>query len=145
MIALVQRVDEANVRVGGETVSSIGPGILILLGVGKGDTDDGARRLADRCVHLRIFEDHAGKFNHSLLDVRGAALVVSQFTLLADTSRGRRPSFSEAEEPGRSRELYEIFIESIRACNVETETGIFGHRMLVGLVNNGPVTIIMEE
>ena len=145
MIALVQRVDGANVTVDGKTVSSIGPGILILLGVRKGDTDDSARHLAQRCCQLRIFEDQAGKFNRSLLDIKGAALVVSQFTLLADTSRGRRPSFSQAEEPVRSRELYEIFIESIRACSVETATGIFGQRMLVNLVNNGPVTIIMEE
>lgn len=145
MIALVQRVDEADVRVGSKTISSIGPGVLILLGVRKGDTDEKARRLAGRCVQLRIFEDDNGKFNRCLLDVNGAVLVVSQFTLLADTSRGRRPSFSDAEEPVRSRELYELFIESIRGCNIETVTGIFGARMHVGLVNNGPVTIIMEE
>ncbi|MBE0433876.1 D-tyrosyl-tRNA(Tyr) deacylase [candidate division WOR-3 bacterium] len=145
MIALVQRVDEAKVVVGNDTISSIGKGILILLGINKGDTEQAARRLAGRCVQLRIFEDSGGKFNRCLLDVKGAALVVSQFTLVADTSRGRRPSFSDAEEPLRSKELYELFIESIRDCKIETGAGIFGERMHIALVNNGPVTIIMEE
>jgi len=145
MIALVQRVAEANVSVDNETVSSIGEGMLILLGIKKGDTEEKSKRLAERCMHLRIFEDAQGKFNHSLKDIGASALVVSQFTLLADTSRGRRPSFTDAEEPERSEHLYGIFARSLSTCGITTKTGSFGKRMLVKLVNNGPVTIILEE
>ena len=145
MIALVQRVAEANVSVDNETVSSIGEGMLILLGIKKGDTEEKSKRLAERCVYLRIFEDAQGKFNHSLKDIGGSALVVSQFTLLADTSCGRRPSFTDAEEPQKSKHFYDIFARSLSTCGITTKTGSFGKRMLVKLVNNGPVTIILEE
>jgi D-tyrosyl-tRNA(Tyr) deacylase len=145
IIAVVQRVAEANVSVNSKTVSSIGEGMLVLLGIKKGDTEEKSKRLAERCMHLRIFEDAQGKFNHSLMDIGGSALVVSQFTLLADTSRGRRPSFTDAEEPERSKHLYEIFAETFRTCGITTKTGSFGKRMLVQSVNNGPVTIILEE
>jgi D-tyrosyl-tRNA(Tyr) deacylase len=145
MIALVQRVAEAKVSVGNEIISSIGEGILVLLGIKKGDTEEKSKRLAGRCMHLRIFEDTEGNFNHSLKEIGGSALVVSQFTLLADTSRGRRPSFTDAEEPLRSERLYELFVGTLNTCGITTKTGSFGKRMQVQLVNNGPVTIILEE
>jgi D-tyrosyl-tRNA(Tyr) deacylase len=145
MVALIQRVSKAQVRVDGRIISSIKEGMLVLLGIRKGDTKDQAVKLAERCVNLRIFEDSGGKFNLSLKDTDGAALVVSQFTLLADTVRGRRPSFTDAEEPERSNELYELFIRAISDCGIETRGGVFGARMLVSLDNDGPVTIIMEE
>ncbi|MGB7054650.1 MAG: D-aminoacyl-tRNA deacylase [bacterium] len=145
MIALLQRVSRATVSVDSRTISNINEGLLILLGIRKGDTADQANRLADRCVNLRIFEDSNGKFNFSLKDISGEALVVSQFTLLADTTRGRRPSFSDAEEPAKSKELYELFIKAINKSGVQARGGIFGARMLVSLDNNGPVTITVEE
>ncbi len=145
MTAVVQRVSRAEVSVDSRTISRISEGLLILLGIRKGDTIDQVERLAQRCVNLRIFEDLHGKFNFSLKDVKGEALVVSQFTLLADTARGRRPSFSAAETPERSRDLYEKFIEIINKCGIPARGGVFGSRMLVSLDNNGPVTIIMEE
>ena len=145
MTALIQRVSTAKVSVGAQAISSIDKGMLVLLGIRKGDTEDKARRLAERCSNIRIFEDPNGKFNLSLKDIGGAALVVSQFTLLADTTRGRRPSFTDAEEPGRSKELYEAFIQALIACGISTEAGVFGERMVVSLENNGPVTIILEE
>lgn len=145
MIALIQRVSRAKVSVDSQTISNINEGLLILLGIRKGDTADQANRLADRCVNLRVFEDSNGRFNFSLKDISGEALVVSQFTLLADTARGRRPSFSDAEEPVKSKELYELFIKAINKSGVQARGGIFGARMLVSLDNNGPVTIAMEE
>lgn len=145
MIAVIQRVNKANVCVEEKVISEINEGLLILLGIKKGDTEGIARRLAERCAHLRIFEDQAGKFNVSLKDTEGEALVVSQFTLLADTSRGRRPSFTVAEEPQKSEQLYESFIRSLKTHGIRTQVGVFGARMLVSLENNGPVTIIMEE
>ncbi len=144
MIAVIQRVSQAKVTVEGKLISEIGPGLLILLGIRKGDTEEQARGLATRCRQVRIFEDDDGKFNRSLEDVKGDALVVSQFTLLADTSRGRRPSFTDAEEPGRARVLYEYFMDQLRSMNITTRGGVFGARMNVGLDNDGPVTIIME-
>jgi D-tyrosyl-tRNA(Tyr) deacylase len=145
MIALIQRVSRAKVSVDSRTISNINEGMLILLGIRKGDTADQANRLAERCVNLRIFEDSNGKFNFSLKDISGEALVVSQFTLLADTARGRRPSFGDAEEPEKSEELYDLFIKAINKSGVRARGGIFGARMLVSLDNNGPVTIELEE
>jgi D-tyrosyl-tRNA(Tyr) deacylase len=145
MIAILQRVLKAKVTVNEKPVSEIGPGLLILLGVRKGDTEDQARGLSQRCANLRIFEDQDGKFNLSILDIKGQALVVSQFTLLADTTRGRRPSFTDAEEPERAKDLYEFFIEQLERAGLVVQDGIFGERMVVALDNNGPVTIIMEE
>ncbi len=145
MIAVIQRVREAEVCVDKKTVSNIGAGILVLLGVKRGDDEGRAKRLAERCMNLRIFEDENGKFNHSLRDVGGEALVVSQFTLLADTSRGRRPSFTEAEEPGLAKEIYESFVDMFAVSGITAKSGSFGERMSVALVNEGPVTIILEE
>ncbi len=126
-------------------VSAIGEGLLILLGVKKGDTEKQAEDLAETCVNLRIFEDSKGKFNLSLKDINGEALVVSQFTLLADTSKGRRPSFTNAEEPVSAKRLYEFFIKKLKNFGISTKSGVFGERMLVSLENNGPVTIILES
>jgi D-tyrosyl-tRNA(Tyr) deacylase len=145
MIAVIQRVSKAEVSVDSQSISHINEGVVVLLGIRKGDTVLKANRLAERCVNLRIFEDSRGKFNLSLKDTGGAALVVSQFTLVADTARGRRPSFSDAEEPDKSKELYDLFVKAIESCGIQTRKGIFGARMLVSLDNNGPVTIIMEE
>lgn len=145
MIAVLQRVLKAKVTVEDKPVSEIGHGMLILLGVRKGDGEEQARTLARRCVQMRIFDDREGKFNLSLEEVKGEALVVSQFTLLADASRGRRPSFSDAEAPERARQLYEYFLDQLRAAGIPARGGIFGARMIVALENNGPVTIITEE
>lgn len=145
MIAVIQRVSEAEVCVGDKTLSSIGRGLLVLLGVKRGDNELKAKRLAERCLNLRIFEDEQGKFNHSLKEIGGEALVVSQFTLLADTSRGRRPSFSSAEEPKLAKMLYENFVNAISLAGVTARSGSFGERMSVALINEGPVTIILEE
>ena len=142
--AVIQRVSKAKIEVENRAISRINSGLLILLGIRKGDTQANAKELAEKCANLRIFEDKKGKFDLSLKDVKGAALVVSQFTLLADTSRGRRPSFANAEEPGKAKELYEVFISSLNTQGIPTRTGVFGARMDVALNNNGPVTIIME-
>lgn len=145
MIAVIQRVTKACVGVRDTMISEINHGMLILLGIRKGDTMDQVKRLAQRCVNLRVFEDSDGKFNLSLRDVGGAALVVSQFTLLADTSRGRRPSFTDAEEPQQSKLLYDAFIQQMVGCGIQTRAGAFGEHMLVSLDNDGPVTVILEE
>ncbi|MEO0073643.1 MAG: D-aminoacyl-tRNA deacylase [candidate division WOR-3 bacterium] len=144
MRALLQRVKRAAVRVGGNLISEIGPGVLVLLGVGANEDEAVCCRLAAQVAKLRIFDDTAGKMNLSLLEVGGAALVVPQFTLYADTTRGLRPFFGAACEPGRARELYERFIAEVARLGVETRTGSFGARMDVELVNDGPVTIMLE-
>ena len=145
MRALVQRVTRASVRVGDETVGAIGAGLLILLGVRNGDTPAEVEFVADKCVNLRIFEDAAGKFNLSALDVRAEILVVSQFTLYGDTRKGRRPSFTEAAPPAVSEPLYQAFVRCISANGLKTETGRFGAMMAVELVNDGPVTVLVER
>ena len=122
----------------------IGPGLCVLLGVARGDTTDDAERLAGKIARLRIFENAEGRFDHSLLDVGGAALVVSQFTLIADTAKGNRPSFSGAAPPEEAEPLYEAFCAALRALGVEVATGVFGASMEVELVNHGPVTIALE-
>ena len=129
----------------GRTVGAIGPGLLVLLGVGRGDGDADAVALADRIAGLRIFEDQAGKMNLSLLDTHRAALVVSQFTLYADTRKGRRPSFIEAAPPDEARQLYARSCEALRALGVRVEEGVFAAEMQVALVNDGPVTILLEQ
>lgn len=144
MKAVIQRVSKAHIKVKDELVSEIGNGLMILVGIKKGDTEDQAQELAEKCANLRIFEDDSGKFNLSIKDVRGEALVASQFTLLADTSRGRRPSFIDAEEPEKAKRLYEFFISALNNMGVPTKSGIFAEQMLVSLENRGPVTIIME-
>jgi len=145
MIAVIQRVAKARVSVRELTISEINHGMVILLGIRKGDTVDQVSRLARRCVNLRVFEDSDGKFNLSLKDVGGEALVVSQFTLLADTSRGRRPSFTDAEKPEQSKLLYDAFIQHMMGCGIPTKAGVFGEHMRVCLDNDGPVTVILEE
>ncbi len=140
MKAIVQRVARARVTPGGE----IGPGLVVLLGVARGDTIADADRLAGKVANLRIFENALGKFDRSLLDARGAALVVSQFTLIADTAKGNRPSFSDAARPEEAEPLYEAFCAGLSALGVEVATGIFGARMQLELVNDGPVTIILQ-
>jgi D-tyrosyl-tRNA(Tyr) deacylase len=141
--AVVQRVSRARVVVGGQTVASIGPGLCVLLGVATSDTAGEAERVAGKVARLRIFENEAGKFDRSLLDASGEALVVSQFTLIADTAKGNRPSFGDAAAPERAEPLYEAFCAALRELGVRVETGSFGARMEVELVNDGPVTIIV--
>jgi D-tyrosyl-tRNA(Tyr) deacylase len=138
--AVCQRVSRARVTPGGE----IGPGLCVLLGVARGDGTAEAERLAGKVARLRIFENEEGKFDRSLLDVAGAALVVSQFTLIADTAKGNRPSFSEAAPPGQAVPLYERFCDELRALGIQVEMGVFGARMAVELGNDGPVTIVLD-
>ena len=125
-------------------VGEIGAGLCVLLGVARGDETEHAERLARKVARLRIFENDEGRFDRSLLDTGGAALVVSQFTLIADTAKGNRPSFSEAAPPEEAEPLYEAFCASLRELGVPVETGVFGARMAVELVNDGPVTIVLE-
>ena len=146
MRAVVQRVSSASVRVDGETVGACGRGLLVLVGVGRRDTAETASRLAAKIARLRIFPDEADRFDRSLLDTGGDALVVSQFTLLADGRRqkGARPSFSDAARPEVAEQLIGAFVDALRAEGTHVETGVFGARMEVVLVNDGPVTLILE-
>ncbi len=144
MRAVVQRVREARVEVGGETVGAIGRGLCVLLGVAASDGEAAAVRLAGRVVRLRIFENEDGKFDRSLVDVGGEALVVSQFTLIANTAKGNRPSFTEAARPEQAEPLYERFCAAFEAEGVRVAPGVFGARMAVELVNDGPVAVILE-
>lgn len=145
MKAVVQRVSEAKVSVDGETVGAIGPGLLILLGVGREDTSKDGEYLANKITGLRIFEDDEGKMNRSLIDMGGEALVVSQFTLWGDCRKGRRPSFGEAAPPEIAEKLYMEFVDQVSALGVPTATGRFRAMMMVSLVNDGPVTLIVES
>ena len=145
MRALIQRVKAGKVSVEGRVVAEIGQGLVILLGIGQGDSEEQARFLADKIAGLRIFEDQAGKFNQSILDCGGAAIVVSQFTLYADARKGRRPSFTEAATPEVAAPLVEAFAANLRALGIPTGTGIFGAHMLVEIENDGPVTIWLEK
>jgi D-aminoacyl-tRNA deacylase len=142
--AVVQRVREAAVSVAGEELARIGPGLLVLLGVAADDTEEVAERLATKVAALRIFENDAGRFDRSVVDAGGAALVVGQFTLIADTGRGNRPSFTDAAQPELAERLYARFSEALRTSGVPVETGVFGARMDVALVNDGPVTIVLD-
>ncbi len=144
MRAVVQRVSGTRVVVDGAVVSEVGSGLCVLLGVARGDTGHDADRLARKVARLRIFE-HDGKFDRSLLDVGGEALVVSQFTLVADTAKGNRPSFTEAARPEQAEPLYERFCDALAALGVPVTRGVFGARMAVELVNDGPVTILLES
>lgn len=144
MRALIQRVTKAGVRVGGEEIASIGSGLLIFLGVAQNDTKSEAQWLADKIASLRIFGDDAGKMNLSLLDVEGEALVVSQFTLYGDCRKGRRPGFDQAAGPDLANELYEYFKELLRAKNLRVGSGQFAAHMEVSLINDGPVTFIID-
>ena len=145
MRAVIQRVTRAKVTVNGETTGEIGNGLLVLLGVATGDTDADADYLAEKIVGLRIFEDPDGKMNLSVADTAGALLVVSQFTLYGDVRRGKRPSFDAAAPPKQARQLYEYFVEKIRGAGLTCETGRFQEMMQVELVNEGPVTILLDS
>lgn len=144
MRAVVQRVSRAEVRVDGEVVGRIEQGLCVLVGVGQKDSDDDASLLADKVVGLRIFEDEEGKMNRDLTQVGGAVLAVSQFTLFGDARKGRRPSFTQAMEPGRAAELFQRFCAACRERGVKVETGRFRAHMHVELVNDGPVTILLD-
>jgi D-aminoacyl-tRNA deacylase len=145
MRALIQRVSQASVTVDGTVIGEIGGGLLILVCAMQGNTDDAARKLAAKIPKLRIFRDKNGKMNKSLADTGGAALVVSQFTLAADTSRGNRPGFSTAAAPAEGERLYELFAAELAAQGIPVATGAFGADMAVALINDGPVTIWMES
>ncbi|MGC8550616.1 MAG: D-aminoacyl-tRNA deacylase [Acidobacteriaceae bacterium] len=145
MRAVVQRVSSASVAVGGRVVGEIGPGLLVLLGVSRNDTRADAEYLAEKVAGLRIFEDAAGKMNQSVAEIGGAVLVVSQFTLYGDVRWGKRPSFDDAARPEEARELYEDFVALIRQRGLRCETGEFRAMMSVSLVNEGPVTILLES
>jgi D-aminoacyl-tRNA deacylase len=144
MRAVVQRVSAAAVNVDGDVVASIGPGLVVLLGVAGLDASPEADRLAGKVARLRVFENEDGKFDRSLLDVAGEALVVSQFTLIADTRKGNRPSFTEAAAPEMAQPLYERFCDALEREGVRVARGVFGARMQVSLVNDGPVTIVLD-
>ncbi|MGD8446297.1 MAG: D-aminoacyl-tRNA deacylase [Desulfobacterales bacterium] len=145
MRAVVQRVKESSVIIDRQTVGRIGKGLLVLLGVAKGDTPSDADYLAHKIVHLRIFEDDSAKMNRSLLSIGGEMLVVSQFTLLGDCRKGRRPSFIAAAEPQKASALYDNFVQQVRRRGVSVETGRFQSTMEVALINDGPVTLVMES
>jgi D-aminoacyl-tRNA deacylase len=142
--AVCQRVSEARVRIDGSVTDEIGAGLVVLLGVARGDSPSDAVRMAGKAARLRIFADECGKFDRSVHDVGGEALVVSQFTLIADTGRGNRPSFVEAAPPDAAEALYDAFCEELRRQGVPVSTGVFGQHMAVELVNDGPVTIVLE-
>jgi len=145
MRAVVQRVSSASVRVGDEEVGQIGPGLVVLLGVHAGDADSDVRWLADKVIHLRIFEDETGKMNRSLVETGGEMLIVSQFTLYGDCRKGRRPSWSGAAPPEVARPLYERFCSHVRAAGIHVATGRFQAMMQVELVNDGPVTLLLDS
>ena len=145
MKALLQRVTRASVSIGGEVVGGIGQGLVVFVGIANGDTTEDAHYLVQRTVNLRIFPDEAGRFNLSALDIKGELLVVSQFTLLADTRKGRRPSFIEAAPPAQAEELFEHFVEQARTTGLKVETGRFQQHMQVEIHNDGPVTIMLDS
>ena len=145
MKALVQRVSRASVSVNDRIVGKIGPGLVVFLGVAQGDSKEDASYLANKVVNLRIFADEASKFALSALDTRGDILIVSQFTLLADTRKGRRPDFTAAAPPDLAKELYGFFVEQLRTTGLKVETGLFQEHMLVEIHNDGPVTISLES
>jgi D-aminoacyl-tRNA deacylase len=144
MRAVVQRVSRAEVRVDDATVARCGAGLLVLLGIARGDGPETAARLAAKVARLRIFPDEHGRFDRSLLDTEGEALVVSQFTLLADMRKGQRPSFTAAAAPNEAEPLVQEFIDALRALGLEVGTGVFGAQMEVELVNDGPVTVVVD-
>jgi D-tyrosyl-tRNA(Tyr) deacylase len=145
MIAVVQRVRESSVSVAGQVIGAIGPGLMVLLGVAQEDSEKDADYLADKMLNLRIFEDDAGKMNRSVLQIGGAILVVSQFTLLGDCRKGRRPSFIEAAPPQKAETLYNYFCDQLRTSGIAVATGRFRAMMQISLVNDGPVTLIVES
>ena len=145
MKALVQRVSKASVTIEGQVVAAIKQGLVVLIGVGQDDTEPDARYLAEKIANLRIFSDEADKFNLSVLDIGGEVLIVSQFTLLADTRKGRRPSFTDAAAPEKAEPLIDTFVQLLRNAGLEVKTGRFQQHMLVEIHNNGPVTIFIDS
>ena len=145
MRVCVQRVSEASVEIDGKAVGAIGPGLLVLLGIGQSDTPAEVTQLVDKIVNLRVFADDQDKMNRSLLDIHGQMLVISQFTLWGDCRKGRRPSFVQAADPEVAEPLYERFVDEVRGQGVAAETGRFGAMMQVHLVNDGPVTLVIES
>lgn len=145
MRAVIQRVSRASVSVAGTEVGAIGRGLLVLLGVGRDDEAEDVRYLADKVVHLRVFEDAEGKMNRSVLDCGGALLVVSQFTLWGDCRKGRRPSFVAAAPPRQAEAVYRAFVETLRSYSIPVATGIFQETMAVHLINDGPVTLLVDS
>lgn len=145
MRLLIQRVRESSVAVDGREIARIGRGALILLGVARGDTEQDAKYLARKAFQLRIFDDSAGRLNESIHAVNGSFLVVSQFTLYADCSKGNRPSYIEAADPAEAERLYLVFVETLRAMGASVQTGVFRAHMDVSLVNDGPVTVMIES
>ena len=145
MRALLQRVTSASVRIDGQTTARIGPGLVVLLGIAAADDADDARYLVDKTVNLRIFPDAAGRFNHSLTDIAGALLIVSQFTLYADTRRGRRPDFTQAATPDDARRLYDLTVAMFQQTGLPTATGEFQAHMQIQLENDGPVTLLLDS
>ena len=145
MKALVQRVIRASVRVNDNIEGEIGHGLVIFLGIARGDSEEDARYLANKIVNLRIFANKASKFALSALEMKAEILIISQFTLLADSRKGRRPSFTEAAPPDKAKELYELFINQVRSTGLKVETGLFQEHMLVEIHNDGPVTLLVES
>jgi D-tyrosyl-tRNA(Tyr) deacylase len=145
MRAVIQRVTQARVQVAGHTAGEIADGLLVLLGVARDDDNQDADYLAEKIINLRIFNDEQERMNRSLSETRGAMLVVSQFTLYGDARRGRRPSYSDAAAPEKANSLYEYFVERVRAQGVKVETGVFQAMMQVSLINDGPVTILLDS
>lgn len=146
MKALVQRVSEGSVSVDGEVIGSVGQGLVILFGAGRGDTEKDVKYLAEKCANLRIFCDENGKMNRSLLDIGGEALIISQFTLYGDCRKGRRPGFSDAADPAEAEQFYEHFLAEVAACGVKkVQHGKFGADMKVKIFNDGPVTFMLES
>ena len=145
MKVVVQRVSGASVRINGDSVAKIGAGLLLLIGVDTNDTKEDVLWAADKCVNLRIFNDSEGKMNRSLLETGGSILAVSQFTLLGNTKKGRRPSFINAAGPEKGKKLYNYFVEQLKSFNVTVECGVFGAMMEVELINDGPVTLLIDS
>jgi D-tyrosyl-tRNA(Tyr) deacylase len=145
MRVVLQRVSSASVRVDGNVIGDIGPGLVLLIGIHRNDTDEDMHYVMDKCVHLRIFSGETGKMNHSILDLGGELLVVSQFTLYGDTRKGRRPGFDQAGRPDMAEPLYERAVARLRDHGLQVATGRFGANMQIDLVNDGPVTLIIEH
>lgn len=145
MKALIQRVTSASVSVSGRVVGRIGPGLVVFIGVARDDSQEGASYLANKIVNLRIFSDEGDKFALSALETKREILIVSQFTLLADSGKGRRPSFTDAAPPDKAKELYDFFVDQVRSSGLKVETGIFQEYMLVEIHNDGPVTLLLES